>query len=145
MEVMIALGIFSVAFLALFNTQGVAQMGALRAQKISIATQLAREKMARSIIEFEAGILKGEFPEDREESGAFDEENHPEYRWKLSVRKMEIPPPPVPEGGSETLRQVFTVVAKELSQSTREIRLTVWEESDQEEKGLVVTTHVVKM
>lgn len=147
LEVMIAIAILAVSLLAIFNLQSTSLIGSARAEKISLATQLARQKMARVLIDLEQGILKGEFSESKEDSGSFEEEKYPDYTWKLTVRKVDIPAPPVPEGKSDVMGQVFSMVAQEISQSTREVKLTVsWKDIDgSDEEGIVVTTHIVKM
>lgn len=154
LEVMIAVAILAVSLMAIFSLQSTSLMGSARAQKISIATQLAREKMARVLIELDAGMVKGEFPDEKEESGAFEEEKFPDYTWKVSVKKVEIPAPPASagspaqEGNSDVMGQIFEMVSKQLSESSREVKLTVgWTEdgSDEKEIGIVLTTHIVKM
>lgn len=144
---MVAVAILAVSLLAIFNLQSTSLMGSARARRIAVSTELAREKMSKILLDIEKGIVKGEFPEDKEESGSFEEENQPDYTWKLSVKKVDIPVPPLPEGKSEVMGQVFSMVAQEISKSAREVKLTVsWKEVDEsEEEGVTVTTHVVKM
>ena len=81
LEVMMAVAVLAVSLLAIFNLQSTSLLGSARAQKISLATQLARAKMSSTLIELEAGIVKGEFPEEKEE---FDE---------LMLEMEEAPPP----------------------------------------------------
>ncbi len=146
LEVMISVAILAVSLLALFNLQGTSLLGSARAQKIETATHLARIKMAQTLIDLEAGIKKGEFPEDKEMSGTFEEEKYPDYRWKLAIKKVEIPVPPAPEGQADVMTKVLSMVTDELSQKTREVKLTVsWKEFEEEEEGITVTTHIVKM
>ncbi|MBI3540647.1 MAG: prepilin-type N-terminal cleavage/methylation domain-containing protein [Deltaproteobacteria bacterium] len=146
LEVMIAIGILAVSLLAIYGLQSTSLLGSARAQKISIATQLARGKMAATLLDLEVGMQKGDFPDDKEESGTFEAEKYPDYTWKVKIRKTELPAPPVPQGGAELLEQVFKTVSEQLSQVTREVRLSVsWKEFDEEEEGIVLTTHIVKM
>lgn len=160
LEVMIAVAILAVSLMAIFSLQSTSLMSSARAQKISIATQLAREKMARTLVDLDAGMVKGEFPDEKEESGRFEEEKFPDYFWKLSVKKVEIPVPPAgeglstgdgspaKEGSSDVMGKIFEMVSKQLSESSREVKLTVgWTEydSEEEETGIVLTTHIVKM
>jgi hypothetical protein len=143
---MIALAILAVSLLAIFSLQSTSLIGSARAQRISVATLLARQKMSQTLIDLEAGMLKGEFPEDKEDSGTFEEQNQPDYLWKLSIKKTEIPPPAIPEGGVEVMGRVFKMVSENLSEATREVQLTVsWKEFEEEEVGIVLTTHIVKM
>ena len=146
LEVMIAIGVLAISLLAIFNLQSTSLIGSARAQKISTSTQLARSKMAKSLIDLEAGIVKGEFPDEKEETGTFEEEKFPDYYWKLQIKKTDIPAPPLPEGTGDVMGQVFKMVADQLSEATREVKLTVgWKEEEDEEVGIVLTTHIVKM
>jgi prepilin-type N-terminal cleavage/methylation domain-containing protein len=148
LEVMVAIAILAVSLMAIYSLQSTSLLGSARAQKISVCTQLARLKMDQALIEIEAGIAKGEFPEEKEEAGTFEEDKYPDYGWRLKIKKVEIPVPPTPEGVSaDIMTQVFTMVSEQLSQATREVKLTiVWRgEDDEEEEGITLTTHVVKM
>ena len=146
LEVIISIGILSISLLAIFNLQSTSILGASRARRISTCTQLARQKMAQVLLDIEKGIPKGEFPEAKEEEGTFEEEKFPDYSWKLVIKKTEIPPPPAPEGGAEIMIQAFTMVAERLSETTREVKLTIsWKEFDEDQVGIVLTTHVVKV
>jgi len=148
LEVMIAIAILAVSLLAIFNLQSTSLMGSARAQRISMSTQLARAKMAKTLIDLDAGMVKGEFPDEKEDAGTFEEEKYPDYYWKVQIKKVEIPTPPLPEGSPDVMAQVFKMVADQLSQSTRELKLTVgWKdpETDEEEEGIVLVTHIVKM
>lgn len=146
LEVMISIAILAFSLLAIFNLQSTSLLGSARAQKISLATLLARQKMATTLLDLETGMAKGEFPEDKEESGTFEEEKYPDFTWKTSVKKVEIPAPPEASGESEVMAKMFGMVSEQLTQSTREVKLTVyWEEFDEEEEGIVLTTHIVKM
>lgn len=148
LEVMISIAILAVSLMALFNLQSTSLIGSARAQKFSISTLLARKKMAEVLIDIETGIPKGEFPEDKEESGTFEEDKFPDYSWKLTIKKTEIPVPAGSgeEGATDVMTQVFSLVSEELSKSTREVKLTIfWKEFDEDEEGISLTTHVVKM
>lgn len=146
LEVMISIAILAVSLMAIFNLQSTSLIGSARAQRISIATLLARQKMAQVLIDIEAGIPKGEFPEEKEDQGSFEEEASPDYFWKLAIRKVDIPAPPMPEGSAELLNQVFSMVSDELSKSSREVRLVIsYKETDEEEEVVSLTTHVVKI
>ncbi len=148
LEVMIAIAILAVSLMAIFNLQSTSLLGSARAQRFAVSTQLARLKMAQALIDLETGIRKGEFPEEKEEAGTFEEEKFPDYSWKLTIKKVEIPPPPVPEGGGDIMAKAFAMISEQISQAAREVQLTVsWKEFDDEEEqvGIVLTTHLVKM
>lgn len=148
LEVIMALSILAVSLISIYGLQGTSLRGAFRAGKIEMSTQLAREKMALALIEIEDNLKKGEFPEDKEETGTFEGEELADYSWKLIIRQVEIPVPEVPgeEGTATVLLSVMSAVSKEVSKATREVKLTVsWKEGDEEQEGIVLTTHVVKM
>lgn len=146
MEVMISIAILAVSLLALFNLQSTSLMGSARAQRISVATQLAQYKMSKTLLEFEQGMLKGEFPEEKEESGNFEEQNEPNMGWTVTIKKADIPAPPSTEGEAAIVAQVFSVVSEQLSKSTREVKLKVfWIEGEEPEELLTLSTHIVKM
>jgi prepilin-type N-terminal cleavage/methylation domain-containing protein len=148
LEVMVAIAILAISLLAIYNLQSTSLLGSARAQKIAVCTQLARLKMDRVLIDIEAGIPKGEFPEEKEDAGTFEDDKFPDYGWKLSIKKVQIPAPPTPEGANaDVMTQVFSMISDQLSQATREVKLTVvWRgPDDEEEEGITLTTHVVKM
>ena len=144
LEVMIAIGILAVSLLALFHFQSTSLMASSRAQRLSVSTLLAREKMSEVLLELEKGIKKGEFPDDKEETGGFEGEDFEDYHWKLSVKKVEIPTPPAKEGTSDVMVTVFSQVSEQLSKMSREVRLTVsWKEFDEDIEGLTLVTHII--
>lgn len=147
LEVLIAMAILAVSLLSLFGLQSTSIVGSGRAHRIEIATQLARLKMAKVLVDLDQGMIKGEFPEDKEEEGNFEEQKQPDYLWKLTIKKTEVPAPPMTEGQADVMAQIFSIVSEQLTQSTREVKLIVsWkEEDDQEHEGITLTTHIVKM
>lgn len=146
LEVMIAVAILAVSLLALSNFQSSSLLASARAQRVSVATLLAQQKMSEVLLEIEKGIPRGEFPEEKEEVGVFDEELYPDYRWKLTIQKVELAAPALPGGASEVMTQVLGQIFQQVSESAREVMLTVsWVEFEEEEEGITLTTHVVKM
>ena len=146
LEVMISVAILAISLLALFNLQSTSMMGASRAQRIETATSLARMKMVEVLVDFEAGMSKGEFPDEKENSGTFEEENYPDFSWELKIKKVEIPAPPSSDESGTVMTQIFKMVTDQLTEKTREIKLTVfWAEFDEKEEGIALTTHVVQM
>lgn len=144
LEVMVAVAILAVSFLALMNLQGRSSLAAGRAQRIAVSTLLARQKMAEVLLEIEKGIPKGEFPDAREEEGLFEEEDFPDYFWRLEVKSVSLPVPAAPEGEAEIMVQVMGMLTEQLSKAAREVRLTVgWMEFEEEETALTVVTHIV--
>lgn len=148
LEVMIAISILAVSLLAIFGLQSTSLIGSARAQRIAVSTELARQKMVRTLLDIETGISKGEFPEDKAEEGTFEEEKFPDYLWKLTIKKVEIPTPPAAEGAGDIMARIFQTISEQLTLMTREVKLTVsWKEEgfDEEEVGIILTTHVVRM
>lgn len=144
LEVMIAIAILAVSLLALFHFQSSSLLSSARAQRISVSTLLADQKMSEILLELEKGIKKGEFPGDKEETGNFEGEEFEDYRWKVAIKKVEIPVPPAKEGASNVMGMVFSQVAEQLSKMSREVKVTIsWMEFDEEVEGMSLVTHIV--
>ncbi|MBI2091826.1 MAG: type II secretion system protein [Deltaproteobacteria bacterium] len=145
LEVMLALAVFAFAMTALvgFNARG--YVNEARARRLSSAVELARTKMVEYQLEIEKGTAKGEFPEEKTEEGAF-EKPFEDYRWKVEVRKVELPMPPISEEeGGGGVQQMMQMMTKQISDAVREIKLTVqWNEMDKE-RSFSVTTHIAKL
>lgn len=142
-EVMVAVSILAISMTALVSFSGNSMIRSGRAEALTVATMLARQKMADIEIELEKGQQKGEFPEEKSEDGQFDEPFE-EYRWKMEIQRVELPAPVSGEQGGiqDVVAQQMT---KEISNTVRELRLTVlWTELG-EEQSIDVITHVVKM
>ena len=103
-----AFGILAVSLLALFDLQSTPILSSGRAQRISASALLAQKKMAETLLKIDEGIAKGDFPDEKEEMGTFEEESLPDYSWKVNIRKVEIPAPPSIEGESEIMIQAFS-------------------------------------
>lgn len=157
LEILIAVAILSGAFLALLSGQGSGFLASERAERLNLATNLARQKMAEMEMKVQTDMDKGKFPEEDEQAGIF-EEPFDDYRWKYNLRKVEIPvvDPSQGEGGdsggadeSIGVGGYLETVMKQISEAVREIQLTVaWgdkEKPEKEQPHLTITTHVVKM
>ena len=94
------------------------------------------------MIKLDKDATEGKFPATDEESeGAFDAP-YDNYRWHVKIRKVEIPLPP--QEKQDAMASVMQMMAKQISDALREIKLDVsWEELGEKQK-VVVTTHVVK-
>ncbi|MBI4374278.1 MAG: type II secretion system protein [Deltaproteobacteria bacterium] len=144
LEVTIAVAILAVSLMALMNFQSQSILASARAERLLIATLLAKQKMSTLLLEIEKGIPKGEFPDEREERGVFEEEKYSDFYWRLAIKKLELPTPSLPEGETEVMGQAMKMLSEELSKSSREIRLDVgWMEFEEEEPGITLVTHVV--
>lgn len=143
LEVMISIAVLSISLLALMNSSGNTLITSGRAERISIATMLARSKMSDIEIDLEKQKAKGEFPDEKEEEGKFDDP-YEEYSWKMEIRKVDLPAPVTGEKGS-LQEMIGRTLTKEISTTVRELKLTVkWEELG-EEQTMDVVTHIVKL
>jgi general secretion pathway protein I len=87
LEVMVALAILAGALMALSDVVGGALRNHVRAQQLEVATLLARGKM----VALEEGFERTGFRDfDETEEGTFEEEGHPDVRWKAEVVKPEV-------------------------------------------------------
>ena len=105
---MVAVAILAISLLALINFQGQSMFIVGRAEKLTLANFLARQKMAEVVLAIEKEqFQQGVFSEDKSESGAF-EEPYEDYKWEWKMRKVEIPVPEVvkalTEGWNSILR-----------------------------------------
>jgi general secretion pathway protein I len=82
LEVMIALAIISVALVAISGINSGAIDAHTYSKRLTIATLLARSKMADLEQELQSDGLPSD---DSEEEGAFDEEGYPQYRWQAQI------------------------------------------------------------
>jgi general secretion pathway protein I len=171
LEIMISLAILSISLLALYNAIGNSLRASGMAEDMDQAMQLARQKMAEVTISLEADIARGAFPDEKEEQGEFDKPFE-RYKWSYVFRKVELPAvnptnllqgqgeeagggsTPSPSGTQTTAGieqqagNLAQVVSKKISESIRELRLTVtWGEGEKEEdqEKVVLTTHLAKL
>ena len=142
-EVMVAISILAISLTVLMSFSGNSMIRSGRAEALTVATMLARQRMAETEIELEKGALKGEFPEEKSEEGTFDEPFE-DYRWKMEIRRVELPAPPTQEkGGIQDI--VGQQLTKEIGNTVRELKVVVlWTELG-EEQQIDVVTHIVKM
>jgi general secretion pathway protein I len=142
LEVMIAMAILSISLLTLMDYAGNTLLTSGRAENMTVATMLARQKMTELEIELTQAMQRNEFPDEKDEEGKFDEP-YEDYSWKLEIRKVELPAPVTGEKGSiqDMIGQNLT---KQIAQTVRELKLTVaWGEGEDESFDIV--THIVKL
>ncbi|MDO8519705.1 MAG: type II secretion system protein [Deltaproteobacteria bacterium] len=156
LEIIIAVAILSGALLALLSGQGSSFLASERAERLSLATNLARQKISEAELKVEAELAKNKFPDDQEEIGTFDAPFE-SFRWKTTLSEVEIPviTPPEAEGGEDSaaasvgVEGYLQTVTKQISEAVRELQVTIyWGDPDLKEEDqphLTVTTHVVKM
>ncbi|MBI4126130.1 MAG: hypothetical protein HY465_01420 [Deltaproteobacteria bacterium] len=140
---MVATAILTFALVAVMTAQGNTLLTSRRAEVLTTATILAKQKMADVELELNKAIRRGEFPEEKTEGGKFDEPFE-EYRWKTEIKRVSLPAPAVGEDGS-LQAMVGKQLTEEIGKNVREVRLTViWDESG-EEQSFDVVTHIVHL
>lgn len=158
LEILIAVAILASSFLALLSAQGTSFRASERAERLTQATLLAQSKMVELEMELDADLAKNKFPSDDEEkTGTFDEPFE-DYRFKYTLKKVEIPVPPQGEGEAEgegrassniLIGNYIKNVTEQISKSVREVQLTIfWGDKDrpeEEQPHFVLTTHWVKL
>lgn len=162
LEVLVAVAIMAISFLAITEYQGQAMSRVRRTQNLTVATMLLREKMAEVLLEIQKEYKQQKvFPEDKNESGTFDDPFQ-SFRWEWQARKVAVPMPKGvaddEEGGEEGdkgeggesppqgLQQIlFKMVNDQIKDAIREVKTKViWEENGKE-KNIEVTTHITKL
>jgi general secretion pathway protein I len=102
LEVMIALAILASAMLAVSQITSAALRNHERAVKLEVATLLARGKL----VSLKDGYEKDGFSDfDESDEGGFEEEGHPEIRWRTEVKKPQV------ELGPDQILTVLTGLA----------------------------------
>jgi len=143
LEIMVAVAIMSISFIALFSISGNTLVKSGRAEHITIATMLARNKIVEIEMDLKKKMRLGEFPDEKSEDGKFDEP-YDDYSWSMEIRKVELPAPVVGDKGSMQ-SMIARQLTKEIARTIRELKLTVkWNELSKEQ-SLDVITHIAKM
>ncbi len=86
LEVMVALAILAMALMAIADLSGNALRNHAYASQLSQATLLARGKMAELEETYED---KGFRDFDESEEGDFADEGHPEFKWRVELKKPQ--------------------------------------------------------
>ncbi|MFO0583075.1 MAG: prepilin-type N-terminal cleavage/methylation domain-containing protein [Anaeromyxobacter sp.] len=87
LEVMVALAILAAALLTISQITSASLRNEVRAQKLDVATLLARGKM----VELEERYERTGFKDfDDAEDGTFEDQGHPEVKWKTEVVKPQV-------------------------------------------------------
>ena len=84
LEIMVSMAILAVSLVAVLRFQGQTLIVSGRAERITIATMLARLKVVETQIELEKGMKKNEFPDEKEETGEFDNP-YELYKWNAAI------------------------------------------------------------
>lgn len=142
LEVLVSLGILAVSITTILQLFGTAMVTSARAEAVTVATMLARQKMAEQMIKLEKDALEGKFPGNDEESGGDFDSPYDKYKWHVKIRRVEIPVPPQEQQDAQA--QLTQMIAKQIGEALRELTLSVSWDDLSEKQEVVVTTHVVK-
>lgn len=147
MEVMVAIGILGISLVAIFNVQATSILAAGRVKNITAATLLAQSKM----IDIELELKEDGFSDFAEESnGTFEEEGWPEFRWKATVSKVEIPLPGAMPSGEDSnqyanmMSGYTSMITDMISNALRECVLTVEWDEGKNVQSIEVATHFIE-
>lgn len=143
LEVLVATAILAIALVSMMTAQGNTLLTSYRAELLTQATMLARQKMAEVELEVDRGVRRGEFPEERTESDQF-EEPYSDFRWEYRIRRVELPAPAMGDEASFQA-QIAKRLTEEISRSVRELRVVIFWEEAEKEQSIEVVTHVVQM
>lgn len=143
LEVMVAVSILAISLLAMVNFQGQTMVRIGRAEKVSLATMLARSKISETILQIEKEWAQQKvFPEDKSEEGKF-EEPFEQFRWEWQIRKVTLPTPGGGEGSPFVA--IFKIVNDQLKENIREMKLVVKWEDRGKERHVDFVTHITKL
>lgn len=142
LEVLVSLGILAISITTILQLFGTSVVTSARAEAVTIATMLARQKMAEQMLKLEKDALEGKFPGTDEENGGDFDAPYDRYKWQAKIRKVEIPVPP--QEKQDTQAQLTQMIAKQIGDALRELKLSVSWDDLGEKQEVVVTTHVVK-
>jgi general secretion pathway protein I len=170
LEVMIALAILASAMVATSDVVSGALRNHVRAQHLEVASLLARGKMAALEDRYE---WKGFAATDEHDEGTFEDDGHPEVKWRVEVKAPPVDLGPdavlrVLTGGDQGLNEllpspeqapqlapfqaaltaalqgVLGRLGEQLKRGARQVELTVsWPEGAREESFKVTTVMVV--
>jgi len=160
LEVMIAITLMLIAWTSIFATQSSSQTVAWKSSQINTVTMLARSKMT----EIETEIEGKSFSEVKKEEGGTFPDPWQDYSWKKEIKEVEFPQISMQggaagsssessdsttssSGGSESssantaaIERMTKLITKFLSQSIREVRLTLsWKQGSTDRKFTLTT------
>lgn len=143
MEIMVSVAILSISLVVLFSFQGNTLQASGRAERMTVATMLARQKMVEIELDLEKGMQAGEFPDERTEEEEFETPFN-DFRWRMEIKKVELPAPVTAEEGS-VQALIARQLTEEIAKTVRELRFTVFWDEMGEEQSIQVVTHLVKL
>lgn len=150
LEILIAVAILATAAATMAASASSSFLSSERAERITSAAFLARQRMAELEMELEGDMEKDKFPDDVEKQDNFPEP-FDDFRWKYTIRKVEIPV--MGEGDKEgqnvMVMNYIKNVTEQISKKVREVKVTVfWGDElkpEEEQEHLEVTTHIVNL
>lgn len=148
LEILIAVAILSTSLVILLSGQGSSYLFSERAERITVATFLSRQRMAEIEIELEEDLAKNKLPDEVEKMGEF-EDPFEDFRWKYTIKKVEIPVAETGEEGNALVMQYVKGLMQRLSDSVREVQMIVlWGDGDipeEDQPQVTVTTHIMNL
>lgn len=86
LEIMVSIAILSMSLVVLLSHTGKTLNTSRRAEKMTIAAMLAKQKMVDIEIDLRKGMRKNEFPDEKSEEGAFGEP-YDDFSWSMERGK----------------------------------------------------------
>ncbi|MCM2278700.1 MAG: prepilin-type N-terminal cleavage/methylation domain-containing protein [Oligoflexia bacterium] len=147
LEVVIALAIMVLAFASILSVESGSINASARARQMNIVGMLAKSKM----VETEYQIEGKSFEEIGKEAGGAFEAPYEDYRWTTAVKELEFPN--LASGkqeqgavaGSEGADMISGLLTKFLSQSVREVTVTVFWKRGNAEQSFALSTYWVDL
>jgi general secretion pathway protein I len=160
LEVMIAVTLMLIAWTSIFATQSSSQTVVWKSSRLNDVTMLARSKMS----EIETEIEGKRFEEVKKEEGGTFPEPWNDYAWKKEIKEVEFPNISMQGGGSggtgtestasssqspeedaqggntDAIERMMKLITKFLSQSIREVRLTLTWKQGASDASFTLTT-----
>ncbi|MBI4365930.1 MAG: type II secretion system protein [Deltaproteobacteria bacterium] len=145
LEILIAFVILAMVFTGVMTMFTGAQTETLRAELLTTATMLARQRMGEVMLDMDRRIAEGRFPEDDEHEEDAFAAPFDRFRWRVDIRKVELPLPPTQEENAGLMQMFMQTIAKQIAEAVREIKLTISWQVRGRDRIMVVTTHVVNI
>lgn len=141
LEVLIAMLVVVLSFTSIILIQNTSLRSSERARQMSVVASLARQAMT----ETETLIQGKTFAEIKDEEKGQFKPPFDEYFWERKIKEVEFPQAAGEaeggeerdgkEGNSQQEQMLTNLLTKYLSESIREVRVTViWKQGDQEQK-----------
>lgn len=155
LEVVFALAMLGILMGGVLSFYSSSQARLRQADRVTVATMLARNAIAEAVLDLEKRVAEGKFPESDEAKEEPCPEPYDEYLCGVNIRKVEVPLPPEGAGGGEGGEgaaagaggNVMQVLMKQLKldELVREVKVSVKWSVRGREQSVDVTTHMVKL